>query len=102
MCEGGGDTDASADPLAVVVEKPRSEVAIDSLREEGVYDDDRRVREFDAERVALPVTDPPESTGSSRSSARSTPTIAPGTSRTSSPSGAGASATSRRFRGRGP
>ncbi|MHC3436801.1 class I SAM-dependent methyltransferase [Natrialbaceae archaeon A-gly3] len=60
MCEDG--TDASENPLAVVVEKPRSEVAIDSLRSEGVYDDDRRVREFDADRVALPVTDPPEST----------------------------------------
>ena len=60
MCERGDDP--GEDPLAVVVEKSRAEVAIDSLREEGVYDDDRRVREFDAERVALPVTDPPEST----------------------------------------
>ncbi|WIV65714.1 class I SAM-dependent methyltransferase [Natrialbaceae archaeon AArc-T1-2] len=49
-------------PLAVVVAKPRSETAIESLRAEGVYDDDRRVREYDAETVALPVTDPPAET----------------------------------------
>ena len=60
-------------PLAVVVEKPRAETAIESLRAEGVYDDSRRVREAaaaraegDAEdgpgRVALPVTEPPSET----------------------------------------
>ncbi|WP_254766371.1 class I SAM-dependent methyltransferase [Salinilacihabitans rarus] len=49
-------------PLAAVVEKGRSEAAIASLRAEGVYDDDRRVREYDAETVALPITDPPAET----------------------------------------
>ncbi|MFC6716154.1 class I SAM-dependent methyltransferase [Natrialbaceae archaeon GCM10025810] len=49
-------------PLAVVVEKPRSEAAIESLRAESVYDDDRRVREYGAETVALPVTEPPAET----------------------------------------
>ncbi|UTF54332.1 class I SAM-dependent methyltransferase [Natronosalvus rutilus] len=50
------------DPLAVVVEKPRSETAIESLRAEGVYDDDRRVREYGSETVALPVLEPPTET----------------------------------------
>jgi len=54
-------TDADA-PLAAVVLKPRAEVATASLRAEGVYDDDRRVRAFDADTVALPVTDPPQET----------------------------------------
>jgi tRNA wybutosine-synthesizing protein 2 len=49
-------------PLAVVVEKPRAEVATASLRAEGVYDDDRKLRAFDADSVALPVTKPPEDT----------------------------------------
>jgi tRNA wybutosine-synthesizing protein 2 len=53
------DTDA---PLAAVVVKPRSEVAIASLRAEGVYDDDRAVRAFDADTVALPVTRAPAET----------------------------------------
>ncbi|MCU4742263.1 class I SAM-dependent methyltransferase family protein [Natronoglomus mannanivorans] len=48
--------------LAVVVEKPRSETAIASLRTEGVYDDSRRVREYDPKTVALPVTEPPAET----------------------------------------
>ncbi|WP_276255235.1 class I SAM-dependent methyltransferase [Halomontanus rarus] len=49
-------------PLAAVVEKPRSEAAIESLRTEGVYDGSRRVREYDPETVALPVTEPPAET----------------------------------------
>ncbi|APX97867.1 class I SAM-dependent methyltransferase [Natronorubrum daqingense] len=49
-------------PLAAVVEKPRSETAIESLRAEGVYDDSRRVREDGPERVALPITKPPTET----------------------------------------
>lgn len=48
--------------LAAVVEKPRSEAAIESLRAEGVYDDSRRVREDGPEKVALPVTKPPTET----------------------------------------
>ncbi|WP_121820950.1 class I SAM-dependent methyltransferase [Halostella salina] len=54
------DLDA-ADDLAAVVEKPRAEVAIESLRAEGVYDDARRVREY-GDAVALPVTEPPDET----------------------------------------
>ena len=46
-------------PLAAVVPKPEAEIAIESLRTEGVYDGDRRVREYDANHVALPVTEPP-------------------------------------------
>ncbi|MDS0476063.1 class I SAM-dependent methyltransferase family protein [Natrinema sp. 1APR25-10V2] len=54
---------AEADaPLAAIVEKPRAETAIESLRAEGVYDDTRRVRENGADRVALPVTEPPAET----------------------------------------
>ena len=54
---------ANADaPLAAVVDKPRAETAIESLRAEGVYDDSRRVREDGADRVALPITEPPTET----------------------------------------
>ncbi|MWV41716.1 class I SAM-dependent methyltransferase family protein [Natrialba sp. INN-245] len=55
----GEDTDT---PLAVIVDKPRTEAAIESLRVEGVYDDSRRVREDGPDRVALPVTEPPSAT----------------------------------------
>jgi len=48
--------------LAVLVAKPRSEDAIASLREEGVYDDSRGVRSHGESTVALPVTAPPERT----------------------------------------
>ncbi|WP_247003618.1 class I SAM-dependent methyltransferase [Halosolutus gelatinilyticus] len=55
--------DANADaPLAAIVEKHRTETAIESLRVEGVYDDSRRVREDGPDRVALPVTEPPAET----------------------------------------
>ncbi len=65
------DLDRIDAPLAAIVEKPRAEAAIESLRAEGVYDDDRRIREVastaeDSEdgpgRVALPVTGAPEET----------------------------------------
>ncbi len=46
--------------LAVVVPKSRSQRAIDALETEGVYDDDRRVREWTDEAVAIPVTAPPQ------------------------------------------
>ncbi|MCU4753553.1 class I SAM-dependent methyltransferase family protein [Halobacteria archaeon AArc-curdl1] len=49
-------------PLAAVVDAPRSEAAIEALRTEDVYDDDRRVRPYGENGVALPVTAPPEST----------------------------------------
>jgi tRNA wybutosine-synthesizing protein 2 len=48
--------------LAAVVEKPRTQVAIGSLRAEGVYDDSRSIREFDDETTAIPVTDTPQET----------------------------------------
>ncbi|MXV62900.1 class I SAM-dependent methyltransferase family protein [Natronorubrum sp. JWXQ-INN-674] len=41
-------------PLAAVVEKPRAETAIESLRAEGVYDDSRRVRETRVQSEAKP------------------------------------------------
>jgi tRNA wybutosine-synthesizing protein 2 len=51
--EGGG-------PLAAVVAKQEGDAAIERLRAEGVYDATRTVREFDADTIAVPVTDPPE------------------------------------------
>jgi tRNA wybutosine-synthesizing protein 2 len=60
--EGNNALDTADQPLAAVVEKPRAETAIDSLRGEGVYDDDRRVREYGDEAVAIPVTAPPAET----------------------------------------
>ncbi|MFD1565401.1 class I SAM-dependent methyltransferase [Haloarchaeobius amylolyticus] len=54
---------ANADaPLAAIVDKRRTETAIESLRAEDVYDESRRVREDGPERVALPVTEPPAET----------------------------------------
>ena len=50
------------DPLAAVVARGRAETAADALRAEGVYDDDRSVRPFGEDAVALPVTAPPEAT----------------------------------------
>ena len=58
---GNGDC-APADPLAAIVAKPRTEAAIDSLRAEGIYDDARRVREYDDDTVALPVLEAPSKT----------------------------------------
>jgi tRNA wybutosine-synthesizing protein 2 len=49
-------------PLAAVVPKPDAETAIDALEAEGVYDDARKVCEHDADRVELPVTEPPSET----------------------------------------
>ncbi|WP_336336094.1 class I SAM-dependent methyltransferase [Haloarcula brevis] len=48
--------------LSVVVHKPRSQVAIESLRAEGVYDDARSVTEWSEDSVAIPVTAPPQET----------------------------------------
>jgi len=48
--------------LVALVEKPGAEAAVESLREEGVYDDARSVAEHDAGTVAIPVTDPPTGT----------------------------------------
>ena len=52
----------SEQPLSAVVEKPRAQAAIGSLRAEGVYDDDRSVYECGSETVAIPVTEPPAET----------------------------------------
>jgi len=49
-------------PLSAVVEKPRAQAAIGSLRAEGVYDDARSVYECGDDTVAIPVTAPPEGT----------------------------------------
>jgi tRNA wybutosine-synthesizing protein 2 len=46
--------------LAVVVGKPRAQTAIDRLQAEGVYDADRRVREYGDDAVSIPVTTAPE------------------------------------------
>jgi len=58
----GGDDHGGGQSLAAVVEKARAQDAIDSLRAEGVYDDDRPVYEAGGETVALPVVDPPQTT----------------------------------------
>jgi tRNA wybutosine-synthesizing protein 2 len=47
---------------AVIVEKPRTERVAEALEAEGVYDPGRRIEAYDADRVALPVTDPPTET----------------------------------------
>jgi len=54
---------SAADPgddLAVVVDRVRTETVIDALRAEGVYDDDRSVREYGEGGVSVPVTAVPE------------------------------------------
>ncbi|WP_353634883.1 class I SAM-dependent methyltransferase family protein [Halobacterium sp. NMX12-1] len=48
--------------FAVVVPKPDSEARIADLEAEGVYDDARKIREHDADRVELPVSDRPRET----------------------------------------
>ncbi|WP_276279957.1 class I SAM-dependent methyltransferase [Halorussus caseinilyticus] len=54
---------SSDDPhLAAVVRKSESEATIAALRDEGVYDATRKVREYDETTVSLPVTDPPQET----------------------------------------
>lgn len=45
--------------LSVIVDKHRSQIAIRTLREEGVYDDSRSIYEAGSEAVAIPVTEPP-------------------------------------------
>ena len=51
---------SGGDRLSVVVGKPRTEAVIDELAAEGVYDDDRSVREYGAGSVSVPVTAVPE------------------------------------------
>ncbi|MFC4540952.1 class I SAM-dependent methyltransferase [Halosolutus amylolyticus] len=61
------DPDADA-PLAAIIERSRTETAIESLRAEDVYDDSRKVRAVEADRegapdrIALPVAEPPTET----------------------------------------
>jgi tRNA wybutosine-synthesizing protein 2 len=47
---------------AAVVEKRRTERAVESLRAEGVYDSTRGIESVDGERVAIPVVEPPTET----------------------------------------
>ena len=53
---------AAGGRLAAVVDKLRSQAAIESLRAEGVYDDTRSVTEWTEDSVAVPVTAPPQET----------------------------------------
>ncbi len=65
MSEDGARRESSEtddQQLAAVVAKPRSQVAIESLRAEGVYDDTRSITEWTADSVAVPVTAPPQET----------------------------------------
>ncbi|SDJ96664.1 methyltransferase [Halovenus aranensis] len=48
--------------LAAVVTKQRTQIALSSLRQEGVYDEGRHITEHDDGTVAIPVTDPPAQT----------------------------------------
>jgi tRNA wybutosine-synthesizing protein 2 len=48
--------------LAAVVEKSRTQTAIDALREEGVYDSGRSVEPYGESHIAVPVIKPPQST----------------------------------------
>ncbi|WP_136689563.1 class I SAM-dependent methyltransferase [Halorhabdus amylolytica] len=50
----------SDEDLAVVVEKPRAQRAIDTLEDAGVYDPDRSVRSYGEGYVSIPVTAVPE------------------------------------------
>jgi tRNA wybutosine-synthesizing protein 2 len=45
-----------SEDLVAVVEKPRAQAVIGSLRAEGVYDDSRSTVEAGGETVAIPVT----------------------------------------------
>jgi tRNA wybutosine-synthesizing protein 2 len=50
---------APSESLAAIVEKPRAEVAMAALREEGCYDAKRQVTEHGDDAVALPITERP-------------------------------------------
>jgi len=60
----GPDSD---DPLALVVPKEQVDPILAALREAGTYDDERRLVEHDGDRIAIPVTEPPN--GETRSEA---------------------------------
>ena len=57
--EAGEAGEGDGGQLAAVVAKQEGDAAIERLRAEGVYDATRTVREFDADTIAVPVTDPP-------------------------------------------
>ncbi|MFW5937479.1 MAG: class I SAM-dependent methyltransferase family protein, partial [Halanaeroarchaeum sp.] len=48
--------------LAALVRKADAEATMDALREEGVYDEDRRVREQDDDHLAVPILARPAET----------------------------------------
>ena len=56
------ETPSSSQPLAVIVDDRQTDVAIESLRVEGVYDDARHIRPFEDGLIAIPVTEPPAET----------------------------------------
>ncbi|AGN01915.1 methyltransferase [Salinarchaeum sp. Harcht-Bsk1] len=65
MTDGDDDPESSAletddqPPLAAIVSKDRSQAALGALREADLYDDTRRIREFDDGTIAIPVTAAP-------------------------------------------
>jgi tRNA wybutosine-synthesizing protein 2 len=46
-------------PFALLVRKEAVDPALAALREAGTYDDERRLAEYDDDRIAIPVTEPP-------------------------------------------
>jgi tRNA wybutosine-synthesizing protein 2 len=56
----GGASEGDDSTLAAVVAKECGDATIAAVEAEGVYDATRKVTEFDADTVAIPVTDPPE------------------------------------------
>lgn len=52
----------SREPLIGIVRKEAADAAIQSLKEEGCYDSERHIREFDAKSLALPITQQPNET----------------------------------------
>jgi len=65
MSEDGASrepSEADDQRLATIVDKLRSQAAIESLRAEGLYDDTRSVTEWTEDSVAVPVTAPPQET----------------------------------------
>ena len=48
--------------LTAIVEKTRTESALEALRAEAIYDSSRRIGPYDADRVALPIVEPPRET----------------------------------------
>jgi tRNA wybutosine-synthesizing protein 2 len=56
----GAASQETIDHLAVVVDKPRAQTAIDALQAAAVYDPDRSVRPYGQKAVSIPVTEIPE------------------------------------------